>query len=163
MQIQLNVEKVRENSWRYYDAKTITSMLELMEGVEWSVPEWDESCPIRKAKKEAFDITESMRPVPEGDKKARKAFDRAWKKWCDLPNGTVLSYNINLESSAFKRVVDFLFKYKISFEVINYSFTDEEEMDNEIDAHKNSLLWSKKMEKIENMYNEDEPETEGGA
>ena len=36
-------------------------------------------------------------------------------------------------------------------------------MDNEIDAHKNSLLWSKKMEKIENMYNEDEPETEGGA
>ena len=149
MEILLDTEKVEENSWRAVDAKTIANMLEIsIDGTEWAYPTYDEKCPIRKANRKAYDKFNSMLPAhPYTDEKRK-----AWEKWRVMPDGTVISYTIGFDRKSFHKVTEFLFKYKVSFEVINYHLTEEEEMDAELDANEDLKVYHEKRTRYVNLY-----------
>jgi len=154
MEILLDAEKVEKNSWRAVEAKTIANMLELsIKGTDWAFPTYNEKCPIRKANRKAYDKFNSL--PPETDEKKE-----AWEKWRIMPDGTVLSYTIGFDRKSFHEVTEFLFKHRVSFEVINYDLTEEEEMDAELEAEKNSKVWQEKKARYENLYKSETEEVE---
>jgi hypothetical protein len=157
MEILLDAEKVKKNSWRTVDAQTIANMLEVsIDGTEWAYPTYDEKCPIRKANRKAYDKFNSMLPEhPFTDEKRE-----AWEKWRIMPDGTVLSYTIGFDRKSFHKVTGFLFKHKVSFEVINYDLTQDEEIDAELKANEDSKVWQEKKTRYENLYKSEPEEKE---
>jgi len=160
MEILLDVEKVKNNSWRKFDAGTIALMLETsgLKGMGWTHPVYDEECPIRINNRMAYTAYEDSQST--GSSWEKEETQKLWKIYLGMDSGTVSGHLVEFERETFAEVTAFLARFAVSFEVTNYGWTEDEELDNEITAEKDGELYRAKRDFVEKMYNSDPEEEE---
>tara|TARA_R110000787_G_scaffold149013_1_gene262979 strand:+ start:875 stop:1339 length:465 start_codon:yes stop_codon:yes gene_type:complete len=142
------------------DVRTVMDMWYKVETHEDSCSSWkyNPKCPMVKEKEKAYKRWNKIYDAPESEEK-----EKVREGYFGLPQGKVLHVEYWFPKKDFAELSNWLIRFEIPFEVMNYNQSELEQMQDEIDCSEKGDKYSEVYDKYEKLYRSEPEEKEQNA